>query len=270
MSRSEAAPAGGAVSDGPPDRPADLRLLPSAAAAWAVSILTPHWPAWMAVALALALAVLAIAVWRYPRRRRGYRRASRRTPLRTAVAQAVLVGAVATAVTCAHVAIAWSGPVPGLSLRAATVRGVVQITADPVVRESTIGHGSGGSYVVVRARLTQVSVRGASVDVRTPVVLTAPTSWARVVPGERIAVIGRLSPTTRGGRRRRDPQRAHRASGHRIAEPADAGGPTSARWSGPLRPRPARGSVRTGSPHLSMATCRPSHRISCRRSDPPA
>lgn len=198
MSRSEAAPAGGAVSDEPPDQPADLWLLPSAAAAWAVSILTPHWPAWMAVGLALALAVLAIAVWRYPRRRRGYRRASRRTPLRTAVAQAVLVGAVATAVTCAHVAIAWSGPVPGLSLRAATVRGVVQITADPVVRESTIGHGSGGSYVVVRARLTQVSVRGALVDVRTPVVLTAPTSWARVVPGERIAVIGRLSPTTRG------------------------------------------------------------------------
>jgi len=197
MSPSEPPSTGVAATDEPSDQHTDLRLLPSAAAAWGVTILTPRWPAWAAIALALMLALLAIAVWLSLACRRG----SRRTPLRTAVALAALVGAVATAVTCAHVAIAWSGPVPGLSIRAATVRGLVQITADPVLRQSTIGRGSGGSdgsYVVVRARLTQVSVRGATVDVATPVVLTAPTSWVRVVPGERIAVIGRLAPTTRG------------------------------------------------------------------------
>ena len=197
MSPSEPAPVRDTTTDEPPGEPADLRLLPSAAAAWGVSILTPGWPVWAAVGLACALAVLAIAMWLRPVRRA----AGSRSPLRTAVALVALVGAVASAVTCAHVAIAWSGPVPGLAARAATVRGVVQITADPMLREPAFGHGAGGSdgaYVVVRARLTQVAVRGATVDVATPVILSAPTSWRRVVPGERVSVIGRLASTARG------------------------------------------------------------------------
>jgi competence protein ComEC len=174
-----------------PDEPADLRLIPSAAAAWGISLLTPRWPVWAAVVLAAALAIAATLVWR--RRRSGV--------LRRAVALALLVGSVATLVTCAHVASTWSGPVPALADRAATVRGVVQITADPVIRESAFSHGAGdsdGSYVVVRARLIQVAVRGTTVDVRTPVVLTGPTSWSRVTPGQRISVVGRLAPTSRG------------------------------------------------------------------------
>ncbi len=199
MSPSEPVPAAdpGTGTGEPAGEPADLRLLPSAATAWGVSILTPRWPVWASALLACALGVLAVAVWLCRPRRTAYGR----TPLRTAVALAVLVGAVATAVTCAHVASAWSGPVPELSQRAATVRGVVQVTADPLMRESTFAHGAAGSdgaYVLVRARLIQVAVRGATVDVRTPVLLTAPTSWHLVVPGERIAVIGRLAPTTRG------------------------------------------------------------------------
>lgn len=205
MSPSEASPGGDAATNPSTDtktgeqgdEPADLRLLPSAAAAWGISISTPRWPVWASALLAGLLSALALGVWL----RRPRRSAAGRARLHTAVALAASVGAVATVVTCAHVAIAWSGPVPDLARRAATARGVVQITADPVVRESSFAHGGPGSedsYVVVRARLTEVSVSGRTIDVRTPVVLTGPTSWRRVVPGERISVIGRLAPTTRG------------------------------------------------------------------------
>lgn len=197
MSRSEPTPAGDTSTDESAGEPVDLRLLPSAATTWGISILIPRWPVWACALLAFVLAALAIVVWlRWP-----LRGVDIRAPLRTAVALAALVGAVATVVTCAHVAIAWSGPVPELAERGATVRVVVQITADPVELDSAFAHGatgSDGAYVVVRARLTQVSVRAATVDVRTPIVLTGPTSWRRVVPGERISVIGRLAPTTRG------------------------------------------------------------------------
>jgi competence protein ComEC len=191
MSRSEVSATLDAGPDEPAGDPADLRLLPSAAATWSISLLTSRWPVWASVLLAVVLASVATVMWR----RRGS------ASLRRAVALALLVASVATLVTCAHVTSAWSGPVPGLAARAATVRGVVSVTADPVLRESTFGHGtddSDGSYVVVHARLIQVTVEGAQVNVRTPVVLTGPTSWSRVTPGQRIGVIGRLAPTTRG------------------------------------------------------------------------
>jgi len=168
----------------------DWRLLPAAGSAWAMSVLIPGRSG-RAVALAVVAGLLIAcgAAWWH------WRRVPDRQSVPAAVMLCGLTAAVASVVTWAHVAAAWAGPVPGLAARGQVVRGDLVVTADPVVRPSAFGDGS---YVVVRGRLSRVRADGVTVRVRTPVLVTAPSSWTKVQVGAHLAVLGRLAATEAG------------------------------------------------------------------------
>ncbi|MFP5283535.1 MAG: hypothetical protein ACLGIF_08810, partial [Actinomycetes bacterium] len=140
-------------TDAAPELRPDLRLLPTAAAAWAGAWAGTGGAGPQLVA-ALAAGALAVGV------------AVARTSARAAAVGLVLVVALVVGWS-AHARLS-AGPVADLAEREAVVQAVLVITADPTVHAAT---GSRSDYLVGRARLVELSGRGQGWRVRAPVLV---------------------------------------------------------------------------------------------------
>ena len=108
---------------------------------------------------------------------------------RWGVALALVVSGAAALLAVLRVAAVAAGPVPALAEAGAEVDARLVAVSDPVARQ-----GRFGTYVVFRARLEAVTGRGASTGVRSPILVIADDTWARVAPGQRLVGEGRLAP----------------------------------------------------------------------------
>lgn len=167
---------------------ADLRMPLLGASAWVgalVGLLVPlRGIPVVVVALLVALGVVARLVDR--------RVAGVREVTRTALAAGLLLVA-ATGIATVHRVGTTTGPVTDLADERASVRGELVVTGDPRERS-----GPFADYVVVRGRLTQVEGRGRAWEVRSSVLVVAPTDWADVPLGATLRVSGRLVPAEGG------------------------------------------------------------------------
>ncbi len=154
----------------------DLRAPVLGLCAWLAALLALRAPGWV-----LIVVVAAAALWLLQRRRRGREVLSR-------VAWLVAALGVAASALLRSEAVG-SSPVEQLAREGATVRGVLVVTSDPVLRR-----GRFADYVVVRARTEQVTARGQRRTVRVPVLVIGDASWRRVPLGARVAMTGRLQP----------------------------------------------------------------------------
>ncbi|MDT9595199.1 ComEC/Rec2 family competence protein [Nocardioides zeae] len=161
------------------ERPgADLRMPVLGAVAWAGALVGLLAPAPLAVLLTgVGLALLVAAARRD------------RAGLRGTLVAAAVVLLAATAVAGLHRAGTATGPVPRLAAEEASVRGVLQVTGDPRLRQGTYG-----DYVVLRGDLVEVTGRGRSYALSAGVLLVAPPGWEEVELGSRVALAGRLAP----------------------------------------------------------------------------
>ena len=79
------------------------------------------------------------------------------------------------------------GPVPELAADGAVVDATMTVTSDPAVRD-----GPYGEFVVAEARITEVTGRGVTTEVRSPVLLFGDIEWSDVPLGASIRAVGRL------------------------------------------------------------------------------
>lgn len=167
----------------------DLRLVPVAAGAWAGAWLgtslsqADRWSALVLTGvLASVVGLLMLAVRR-----------------RVLIAGAVAVTLVGT-VTVGALA-AWrvgSGPIADLAPTRAVVTVEAVVRTDPQVRT-----GQFGDYATVRVRAGEISGRGQTWQVRTPLLIIVSGdktvgAWRRVIVGSTVRVTGRLETTERG------------------------------------------------------------------------
>ena len=101
----------------------------------------------------------------------------------------LLVSAVAATLAALRVAGVAAGPLPELAVAHAEVDVELVITSDPVPHE-----GRFGSYVLLDARVEQVTGRGSTWAVRSPVLVIADMPCRRVERGARAVGEGRLQP----------------------------------------------------------------------------
>jgi len=173
--------------------PLDLRLAPAALTAWGAAALATGWSPGQAAVGALVLLVLAVLTAGVARRltSRSRPEAESRRPHRhdvvLATAAACMVGGAAVAVGGLRAGAVQAGPIPDLARDRAQVRVVGEVATDPVERE-----GRFGSYVVARLRVDQVTGRGATTSVASPVLVIADPGWLRVSLGDRVLATGRL------------------------------------------------------------------------------
>lgn len=165
---------------------ADLRMPVLGAAAWAGALVGLLLTGWVAPVAVVALLV-ALGAGARLLARRGAEQVTR-----TALAAGLLLAAAAGIATVHRVGTA-TGPVSALAEERASVRGELLVTSDPRERS-----GPFADYVVVRGRLTVVEGRGRAWEVRSPVLVVAPTDWAEVPLGARLRVAGRLVPPDGG------------------------------------------------------------------------
>ncbi|MEV7677669.1 ComEC/Rec2 family competence protein [Streptomyces sp. NPDC088341] len=180
--------------------PADLRLVPLAAAAWAAAALAVGAPGrWTAVGVLVCLAVAGpLLVWSGSSRS-GAGQGRRLNGV--AVAGALLCAAAGAASAGLHTADSHRGPVPGLAERYARVTAELTVTSDPrPTRPRVLGDRMSGGGFVLDADLTLLTgPDGRTTRGRTPVlVLSGPGEhagrWQRLLPSTRLRLTGRLSP----------------------------------------------------------------------------
>ncbi|MGI8578069.1 MAG: ComEC/Rec2 family competence protein [Nocardioidaceae bacterium] len=166
--------------------PLDLRLTPAALAAWSGAALGVGWSAGLAVAVTLVLLFVAVVLLLFPfmRLRFEWRRAA---ALRRAMAAALVVGAAALAIAGLRAGEIQAGPVPWLAQQRAFVFAAAVVRSDPVLRE-----GRFEPYVVVRLELQEVTGRGATTRVHSPVLVIGDVTWLRVHLGDHVDASGRL------------------------------------------------------------------------------
>lgn len=184
--------------------PLDLRLAPSALAAWGMAAWGLGWPPGRAVLGAVLLLVggmvclLSGTVSHRPRSGHpsgdGHWWSPGRGPVgesgpRLVVAAALVVAAGGLAASGLRAGAVHSGPVPDLAAHQAEVDVVGTVTADPVRRD-----GRFAPYVVLRINATVVTGRGWTTQVRSPLLVIADLSWLSLHLGEKVAASGRLSP----------------------------------------------------------------------------
>ncbi|MER7908667.1 ComEC/Rec2 family competence protein [Streptomyces sp. NPDC096068] len=207
--------------------PADLRLVPLAAAAWAAAACAVGVTGWWTVTgVAVCLAGAAVLLVRGAVRRRadpgaeGSRGAARRRGrgaappgvgagrrLRaTAWAGVLLCAAAGAASAGLHAADLRRGPVPVLAEEYARARLEVAVTSDPrLTRPKVRGNAMAPVSVVLDGEVTRVERSdGAVRRTRTPVlVLVSPgegrEEWLRLLPSTRLRVGGRLAPPSHPG-----------------------------------------------------------------------
>ncbi|MFF9847889.1 ComEC/Rec2 family competence protein [Streptomyces litmocidini] len=198
--------------------PADLRLVPLAAAAWSAAAwavgATGRWTAaGVTVCLAGALTLLARG---QARRWRGDPGGGREaavpgaTPGRrlraTAWAGVLLCAAAGAASAGLHAADLRRGPVPELAREYARARLEVVVTSDPrLTRPKVRGNAMAPVSILLDGEVTRVERSDGSVHrTRTPVLLVVPSGkgreeWLRLLPTTRLRVGARLAPPLRPG-----------------------------------------------------------------------
>lgn len=163
--------------------PVDARLVPAALLAWAATLVA-LLAGWVTATVLSVLGVLALGL--VLRRRGGWVPA-----VAAGLAVLVLFGAGAALrvhATQAH-------PLHDAAERGATVRVEAELTDDPTALRGGV---PGAAQVLVRADLDTVTVRGARTAVGGAVVLLAPEQgWARLSPGQRVAVSAEVAPPRR-------------------------------------------------------------------------
>ncbi|HKE70872.1 MAG TPA: ComEC/Rec2 family competence protein, partial [Nocardioidaceae bacterium] len=80
-----------------------------------------------------------------------------------------------------------AGPVPELADEGAVVYATLTVTSDPAIRD-----GPYGEFVVAEARITEVTGRGVTTEVRSPVLLFGDGEWRDVPLGASVRAVGRL------------------------------------------------------------------------------
>lgn len=148
-----------------------------AVAAWA-GALGARWGGWWVPGLAIGVALVLAAA--------GARREDR---LRTALGAALVLAAVA-AVTTLRTEQLERSPVAGLAAEGAAVQLVGTVSSDPRRTE-----GRYGPVVVVRLDVTEVTGRGATYALSSPVLVLADPAWESARLGATVAASGRLSPS---------------------------------------------------------------------------
>jgi competence protein ComEC len=212
----------------------DLRLVPSALAAWAVAWQGRLLAAPVLLGVGLALAILSLGLL-----------LSRRAGRVLVTAAAFGCAAASAVVTSLHTGSLGAGPVPELAGRGAAVRVEAVLTADPR-RALTSGRG-GRDLVVARLRVEVLTAAGRRHLLRQPVVvLSSDTGWLGLLPSQRVRVEGRLRPAERGDDVAAvlsargppvvlsGPSRVHRVAGHLRAGLRRAVDPLPARERGLL------------------------------------
>ncbi|MFI9624671.1 ComEC/Rec2 family competence protein [Streptomyces sp. NPDC052042] len=205
--------------------PVDLRLVPSAIAAWAGAALALSAPGWWTATGAVfcvgaALVLLALPRMSMPGALPGRRAGGeptdagsttgcRRPCVTASAAAAALLCAAAGAVSAGlHSADVRHGPVHDLAQRFARVEAEVTVTSDarqtvPRVR----GDHSTPVSLLIDAELTRLTgPDGEATRVRTPVLLIVPPGgptarWQRLLPSTRLHIGGRLAPPLHDGER---------------------------------------------------------------------
>ena len=164
----------------------DARLLLPATVGWlaAVLLVAAPWPAGFAAGGAGLVA--AAVLWRF-------RRSARWS---MTMLGAVVVLAAFGVASGLHVRAMTAGPVVELAGAEAAVTVRLTITGDPAVRDSPGSRRP--PYVVVRARVDEITGRGRTTRVRTPVLVVGAESWSRIRYGESVETGGRLRPAERG------------------------------------------------------------------------
>ncbi|HET6294130.1 MAG TPA: ComEC/Rec2 family competence protein [Kribbella sp.] len=167
----------------------DLRLLLPAAAGWLTAVvLTAQAPV---VGLVVAGAVAAlIAILFFRNRGRSWAGA-----IVTVVGVAVVVVGMALAAAL-QVQMLRSGPVPDLASAGAAVKVRLKIDGDPAVRAGTGNRRP--PYVVVKATVEEVTGRGRTTRVRTPVLVIGSPEWQHVRFGQHVEASGRLGAVEAG------------------------------------------------------------------------
>ncbi len=179
--------------------PLDLRLAPAALAGWAATAVGVGWPVGRAligaaVLLALGVAVAWAAAYGQPvavsRRNPVHDRRRLTAGSRRGLIAGCLVGAAGLAVGGLHAGAVAAGPVPDLADRGASVEVTGSVFSDPVPRD-----GDYGPFVVTRVRLTEVTGRGSTTGVRSPVLVIGDPGWQQVKYGDTIHAAGQLRPS---------------------------------------------------------------------------
>lgn len=164
----------------------DLRLAPSALAAWSMTAMGLGWSSGQAVLGAVALATVGFALLCWKRRDADELARDSRWVL--AAACALIVAGSGLAVAGLRAGAVQVGPVPVLAEQQAQVTVEAVVVTDPVLRQ-----GRFSTYVVVRISARQVTGRGETTRVRSPLLVIADESWMQVHLGDNVETSGRLS-----------------------------------------------------------------------------
>lgn len=152
--------------------PTDARLAACALTAWLTCVLALGLPPWVGLTSGSVLVLVGLLVL------------SRWDPRLVAV---LLAAAVALLVAGLRLTTADAGPVPELADAGAVVDVDLVLTTDPLVIEGTFA-----DLVVFDARIDEVTARGVTTRVRSPVVVFAEPGWERHELGSTLEVVGRL------------------------------------------------------------------------------
>lgn len=177
-------PSAEVLQPGGPSPTLDLRLLPLALATWGAAAVGLGISPGRAVVTAVLLLVAGLVV-------RRVRPTARTAAAARVVAGAVTVGAGALVVSSLHGGAAHAGPVPELARERAEVRTELVLTSDPALHE-----GKFAPFVVTRATAREVTGRGSTARIRTPVLVIGDVSWSRLHLGDRVSTRGRLAVAT--------------------------------------------------------------------------
>lgn len=172
------------------DDPPDLRLVPVAAALWGGTLAGVSLAPAVAVAVVAPFAVAAVGLaWRW----RGGTRAL--CLLTAACLTAGMVAGIARAVQVRQ------GPVADLAGEEAYVEVSGVVAADPQPSPAigaTARSDDAADRVLVRVRIDEITGRGQTHRVRTPVLVSATGGvWPDILPGQRVQLTGRLGPADR-------------------------------------------------------------------------
>jgi competence protein ComEC len=174
----------------------DLRLLPAAAAAWALTWWATAERAGTVLAVAAVLVIsvgvlLSILIAVQQILRPGSRL------LRTAAATLVVaIGAAVLSVTGLRLLDRERDPLTRAAVSKATVSAVGRVSGDP--RQLATPSRSAAVRYVVRLAVDELTVRGRTVQASGQLVVLGNESWGAVVAGSRVRVSGKLAPGERG------------------------------------------------------------------------
>ncbi|MFG2761015.1 ComEC/Rec2 family competence protein [Streptomyces wuyuanensis] len=197
--------AGPEAAEPPQERPADLRLVLPALAAWGAAALgltaRPPWPGvTVLVCLATAGALLLSLTVRV-----AHRRSWRGAGNRVAAAAVLLCAAAGTAAGALRGADLYRGPVPEAAREYGPITAELTVTADPrTTRPRMWGDRAARTAVLMEAQVVRVTTRqGESTATRAPVLVIvrpgpAAGAWLRLLPSTRIVLSARAEPPAEG------------------------------------------------------------------------